>query len=250
MTLPPADDREWGTSPRRADRPAGEMDEPGTVGRSGAMDPTALTGPAPTGTADAATMLALAQDQRARTERAVEPDLRVVYGVWGAAYVVGFLAFWTAATGRGPLSLTSAGAVLAVSLVLAVVISTTHIGRRVRGVRGTSSRTGAMYGWSWFLAFATLSAVMAGASRQGLPEETVALLWPVLSGLIVGTLYLAGGALWQDGVQFGLGAWVLVSSAAGALVGYPAVHLMMALGGGGGFLLAAALLPLAARRRL
>jgi hypothetical protein len=226
-------------SPHATDRPRDDRPHDGRTGSA----------PAPADALDPAGMLALVEGERARAQRAVEPDARVVYGVWGAAWLVGFLVFWAAATGRAPLPLAAAGAVLAAGLVLAAVVTTAHIGRRMRGVRGVSSRTGAMYGWSWFLGFATLTAVMTGATRQGLPEETGALLWPVLSGLVVGTLYLAGGALWQDRVQFGLGAWVLVASSLGALVGYPAVHLVMALCGGGGFLLAAAAMPVLRRER-
>src|SRR5688500_3878359 len=62
-----------------------------------------------------------------------------------------------------------------------------------------------MYGWAWLLAFACLTAVMNGVYRAGTPDETIGLLWSALSGLVVGTLYLAGGALWQDRVQYGLG---------------------------------------------
>jgi hypothetical protein len=243
MTRPPADDRPRDNRPRD-DRPHNDRprDDPPRHHRAG-------TAPEPGDTLDPAAMLALVEGERTRAERAMEPDVRVVYAAWGAAWLVGFLAVWAAATGRGPLPLPTAGAVLAAALVLAAVITAVHIGRRVRGVRGVSSRTGAMYGWSWFLGFATLTAVMAGASRQGLPAETVALLWPVLAGLVAGTLYLAGGALWQDRVQFGLGVWVLVASSVGALVGYPAVHLVMALFGGGGFLLAAVAVPVLQRER-
>jgi hypothetical protein len=72
-------------------------------------------------------------------------------------------------------------------------------------------------------------------------------LWSAGSGLVVGILYLVGGALWQDRVQYGLGAWILAASAAGALAGSPAVYLVMSLAGGGGFLLAAAWFAVRAR---
>lgn len=196
-------------------------------------------GPEPA--ADPSALLATIEVERDRASRELEPDPRLIYAVWGVAWLVGFLLWWAAARPAGPVDvpLGVAGALFAVCILTAMVTTGVHIGRRVAGVRGVSARVGAMYGWAWFLSFTTLFAVMSGAARQGVSEETGALLWSVLSGLVVGALYLAGGALWQDNTQYGLGVWILVSSAAGALAGYPGVYLVMALAGGGGFLLAA-----------
>ena len=203
--------------------------------------PREALGPEPA--ADPSALLATIELERDRAGRELEPDARLIYGVWGAAWLVGFLIFWVAARPAGPVEIPMGVASLLFAGCLAAAMVTTgvHIARRVAGVRGVSARVGAMYGWAWFLAFVTLTAAMSGAVRQGgISDETVGLLWSVLSGLVVGTLYLAGGALWQDSKQYGLGVWILVSSAVGAIAGYPSVYLVMALGGGGGFLLAAA----------
>lgn len=185
--------------------------------------------------------LALLEAERAHAQAALDPDPRVIFGIWGVAWLLGFMAMWLAASGSSPVRLPMAatGLFFFGCIAGAVVLTMIHIGRRVAGVRGVSSVVGAMYGWSWFLGFATLAAVMAGAHRNGLPPHTAGLLWSVLSGLVVGVLYTAGGALWQDRTQFGLGVWILLSSAAGALAGFPSVYLVMALAGGGGFLVAA-----------
>ena len=50
--------------------------------------------PEPVDAFDPAAMLALVEGERARAERAVEPDVRLVYAVWGTAWLVGFLVFW------------------------------------------------------------------------------------------------------------------------------------------------------------
>jgi hypothetical protein len=204
-----------------------------------------MTGPG----ADPAAMLDLLESERERASGALEPDARLIYGAWGSAWFVGFLLLWSAARSR-PLDipLRVAGALFAACLIGAVVTTVIHVVRRTAGVRGASSRVGAMYGWAWFLAFVTLNIVMVGLQRAGAPDATVGLLWSTLSGLVVGTLYLAGGALWQDRVQYGLGLWILVASAAGALAGYPGVYLTMAIFGGGGFLVAAAYFTVRAGR--
>ena len=192
--------------------------------------------------------LALLDGERSRTQRHLEPDARLLYGVWGVAWLVGFLALWSASTGAGPLSRTVAGVVFAGCIAGAVVVTAVHSVRRLAGVRGVSSTTGAMYGWAWLLGFGALSAIMAGASRGGASSEVLAVLAPAVSALVVGLLYLAGGALWQDRTQFGLGVWILVAGSVAAVTGWPTNELVMALLGGGGFLVGALVVALAGRR--
>ncbi len=156
---------------------------------------------------------------------------------------------WTAASPDGPLrlSLPAGGAVLTVSLLAAAITTVVHVARRTSGVQGVSDRAGAMYGWAWFLSFACLTVLLTAVrARYGLGDDVTGLLWTGTSGLVVGALYLAGGALWQDRIQYGIGVWVLVATAAGVLAGYPGAYLVMAFAGGGGFLFAA--LALAVRK--
>ncbi|GAB2679124.1 hypothetical protein [Thalassiella azotivora] len=209
--------------------PAGER------GRPDGEDPQELP-------LDPEQMLALLQAERERTAVALNPDPRILFGAWGIAWAVGFLAMWSSASDAAPVRLGEgvAGSVFGALLASAAVVTGVHISRRAAGVRGVSSRVGAMYGWTWFVAFGALFAVMTGAYAQGLDAPTAALLWSGISALVVGALYMAGGAVWQDPVQFGLGLWIVLSGAAGALAGFPSVHLVMAVAGGGGFLAAAA----------
>lgn len=195
-----------------------------------------------------AELLALLEAQRTQASAAMEPDPRVIYGAWGLAWLVGFAAMYLAQVPSAPLDLGVGPAfvVFFACLAAAMVVTGVHLARRFAGVRGVSSRIGAMLGWSWFLGFAALNLIMAGAARAGAPPPVMDLLWAAVSGLVVGLLYLVTGALWQDRVQYGLGVWIVVVSGAGALAGAPEVHLVMSLAGGGGFLLAAAFFALRA----
>lgn len=194
---------------------------------------------------DPADMLDIVERERRRTARALEPDARLIYSVWGVAWLVAFLLMWSAARDDGgPIGWGVAGPVAAGLLIAAMATTIVHVTRRVAGVRGMSTRQGAMYGWTWFLAYGALTLIMAGAIRSGLRDELIGLLWSVLAGLVTGLAYLAGGTMWQDRTQYGLGVWILVSSAVGSLAGYPGVYLTMALCGGGGFLVAGAFLTI------
>ncbi|MNW54505.1 hypothetical protein D3C74_321070 [compost metagenome] len=138
-------------------------------------------------------------------------------------------------------------------IVSAVAITIVHIMTRVSGVRGASARSGALYGWAWFISFAAMSMVLGGLARAGANPEVMALASNSLSCLVVGIMYLAGGAMWQETRLYVLGVWILLVAGAATIVGQPGLYLVMAAAGGGGFLLMALVeqvLRLRTRRRI
>src|SRR5450759_358596 len=185
--------------------------------------------------------LALIERQRREVHRRLGVNVALFYGPWGLAYLFGFgaifLTYPTAVAVRLPAAV--AVAITAVLFVSAVVITAVTGARAGRGLRGPSQAAGAMYGWSWPLGFITLGAVNTGVTRLGLPDDAVTLLWSGSSLLLVGVLYLAGGALFQDRFQYGLGVWMMASGACSVLAGVPGNFAVVSLAGGGGLLLAA-----------
>lgn len=199
----------------------------------------------------AAESLALIHTQRRLVEQQIEPDLRLVYGAWGLALLIGEAAFFFSAWKDSPLNISTpaAGIALFVALVSAMITTGVHIGRRVAGVRGDSARQGKFYGWTWTVGFFCLGAIIAGAARTGANDATISLLWAAGSGLVIGLLYMAGGAMWLDRTQFALGAWFAVVSGAGAIAGLPWIYLVLSVAGGGGLLAVAATVATRSRRR-
>jgi len=191
---------------------------------------------------DPAASAALIQDQRARVEAATSVDGRVLFAAWGVAWLVGYGTMWAAWPDdpRIDLSYGAALGVLAAGLVVAGAITAVHLTRRSVGVRGTSAAQGAMYGWSWFLSFAGIGALGAWLGSNDVAPEVMTVTMTVASTLLVGALYMAGGAMLNERSQFALGAWICVTNVAGLLAGAPTLLLVMALAGGGGMLLAAA----------
>ena len=185
--------------------------------------------------------LALIERQREEARRGLGLNPALIYGLWGAAYLIGFgailLTYPTAVSVRLPAAVAG---VLVGSLFVAATVTSIVMGVRAgRGLRGPSQAAGAMYGWSWTLGFCTLAAVNVGVARLGIPDDAETLLWSGSSLLLVGVLYLAAGALFQDRFQYGLGVWMLVSSACSVFAGVPGNFAVVSLAGGGGFLLAA-----------
>lgn len=191
---------------------------------------------------DAQQSLALVQAQQAHVRVRTQIDVGLLYGTWGTVWLVGFGAMWAARSDAAPFDLpvAAAGMVLAVLLVGAAVLTATHTARQVRGVRGEDDLRGALYGWSWFIGFGTLFAVLSALRGQGVDPEVLGILWPTMSCLLVAVLYMMGAAVWRDPHMFALGAWFAVCVGAGVFVGMPGMLAVMSLAGGGGFLVAAA----------
>jgi len=185
--------------------------------------------------------LALIESQRREVHRRLGVNVALFYGPWGAAYLLGFgsvfLTYPSAVSLRLPSGV--AAVITGVLFATAVVVSVVTGTRAGCGVRGPSRMVGAMYGWSWTLGFSALAAVNNGVTRLGLPADAVTLLWSGSALLLVGVLYLAGGALWQDRFQYGLGVWMLVTGAGSVLAGVPGNFAVLSLAGGGGLLLTA-----------
>ncbi len=169
---------------------------------------------------------------------------------WGGAWTLGFGAFYFASSRARWhfLPLWAAALVLVTLSAAAGAVVVTQMARRGRGVQGPSRTAGAWYGWSWPLAFAGVFALNIGLSQHGLPASLAPLLWPGTSAVVAGVLYLAGGVLFTDRVQYGLGAWMLAVGAGSVQAGWPANFAVLALAGGGGFLAAAAFILARGRR--
>ncbi len=196
--------------------------------------------PGDDGPLDPAASLRVIRETQERARAANEPDCRLLYGVWGVAWLVGYLTLWTSSRTMGGQPEGWAFAVFGVLLTSAVVITAVHSIRRTAGTRGVSARAGAMYGWSWFLGFVAQGAVVSGLAQAGASPEVMALAANGIACIVVGLLYLGGAIAFDDRGLLVLGVWILVVAGGATLAGLPGTFLIMALAGGGGFLLMAA----------
>jgi hypothetical protein len=174
--------------------------------------------------------------QAARARRGLL-SAALMWGVWGFVYLISFGAFYLAQ--KGILSEFVAGILTAVLMVGAIVFSAVFGVRSGHGVRGPSQVVGAMYGCSWPLGFMVLTAVNVGLQNTGLTADQVTLLWSGSVLLLAGVLFMAGGALLRNWVQYGLGAWTMITGAGSIYAGVPGNFLVLSLAGGGGFLVLA-----------
>ena len=189
---------------------------------------------------DPASSAALIAEQRAKVVAAMDVDGRVLFGAWGVAWPLGFGLLWLGETGRVTMSAQVALGGFFGLLAAAMGVTAWHLAVKGRGLRGASARQGAMYGWSWSLSFGVVGALAYALARAGASEEVTGVAMMITSLLVVGALYMAGGAMWEEQIQWALGAWICVATIAAAIVGLPHMYLVMAVGGGGGLLVGAA----------
>jgi hypothetical protein len=189
---------------------------------------------------DPAESLRLIRHEQTNLTRMLTPDPRLMYWPWGFAWLIGFGAiFLRWSPGNRELVAMPDWlplVILTVVLIAAGAITGVAGGRAARQVAGPSSRQGLMYGLTWSLAFAGMSAVFAQFSDV-LPSDRLELLWG--GGLVglTGALHMAGGAVWNDRQVFVLGAWTTLVNVVGIVFGVGWHSAIVAVAGGGGMLL-------------
>jgi hypothetical protein len=172
-----------------------------------------------------------------------EVDSRASYVGFGFAYVLGHGA---SALSAGPDPLVALPswlpmALLGAGLGAGTVFATLAATRAQRSAAPGDAFSGKLLGMSWISAFAGLFLAITGLTALlGMPDLQ-SVLWPTLSGFLVGVLYLGEGAARRNVLHYGLGTWLVLTSAASLLLGTPTLFWVLAVAGGGGFAVAAVL---------
>jgi len=185
---------------------------------------------------DVADALAIIDAQRVRADD-TRPSGPLLFGLWGAAWLVGYGALWLTARDDGTPSVLAAVVAIGGGVV-ALVVTVVHVMHRTRGIAGYSARQGALYGWAWPIGFLAQSMIVGGLGQAGASDQVLTLAANAIAALVVGLLYVAGGLLWDSTSMYLIGGWMALVGAAGALSGVPGSYLVMALAGGGGLLAA------------
>ena len=163
---------------------------------------------------------------------------------WGLAWLVGYGAGWLGIrpdyTMPAPLWVVYFGC-----LAAAGAYTCTYIARRARWVRGSSNRAGVRYGTAWAGGFVLGMAVMgrtgAFLASLGTPEAAEAgmILGNAVPCLIIGTLFVACSAIWDEPVMAWVGGWLLAVTTVATLVGGTGLWAIMSLAGVGVLIVAA-----------
>jgi hypothetical protein len=165
---------------------------------------------------------------------------RPAYVSFGLALVVGYGAFALSYGDEPILPIPSAVPVILLLVGLLTAVTFTGVGT-ARARRAHDAVIEGMLAASWLVGFGALFLVITALSTALQEQDVHTLLWPTGSGLVIGLLYLAAGVAHRDGLQYGLGAWLAVTSPAALFLQGANVYWALALAGGVAYLVAAAL---------
>ena len=167
---------------------------------------------------------------------------RPSYVTFGLALLIGYGAF-ALSSGEDPL-LPMPSAVPTVLLLIGLLTALSITGvATAKARRGHGAMIGNMLAAAWFVGFGALFLVITALSEALRDQQVHTLLWPSGSGLVIGLIYLAGGIADRDVVQYGLGAWLAVTSPAALFLQGTNMYSALAIAGGGAYLVAAIVEP-------
>ncbi|MFD3485518.1 ABC transporter permease [Streptomyces sp. NPDC058665] len=175
--------------------------------------------------------------------RTGEVDNRATYVSFGLAYVLGHGA--AAVSGGSDPLLALPGwlpmTLLGIGLAAGTVNATLAAARAQRAATGPDILSGKLLGASWVVAFAALFLAITGLTNSLDLPDLQSVLWPTGSGLVVGLLYLAEGAVRRNTLHYTLGVWLALTSTAALFLGTPGLYWVLTLAGGGAYVVAAVL---------
>jgi hypothetical protein len=143
-------------------------------------------------------------------------DNRIAYLGFAAAYLLGH-GGTALTTGSDPVLALPAwipmillGGDLAVGTVAATVAAT----RSQRGLTPQQAQPGKLLGLAWIIGFVGLFLAITGLTATTGDVTLQTVLWPAGSGLVVGLIYLAEGAMRRDTLHYLLGAFLVLLATA------------------------------------
>jgi len=172
--------------------------------------------------------------------RTGEIDNRATYVSFGLAYVLGHGAS-ALSLGADPLVAMPGWlpmTLLGLGLAAGTAYSTAAALRAQRGASEPDVLSGKLLGASWVVGFAALFLAITGLSSTVDVPDLQTVLWPTGSGLVVGLLYVAEGAVRRNVLHYRLGAWIALTSSAALFLGTPGLFWVLTIAGGGGYAVA------------
>ncbi|MDJ0392438.1 ABC transporter permease [Rhodococcus sp. G-MC3] len=171
-------------------------------------------------------------------------DNRIAYLGFAAAYLLGHGG--TALTvGSTPLIDAPTWIpmiLLGAGLLLGTVAATVAATRSQRGLTAHEALPGKLLGLAWITGFLGLFLAITGLSAATGDAGLQTLLWPSGSGLIVGLIYVAEGAMRRDTLHYVLGTFLVVVATAVLLLPTTALTVgTLAVSGGTAYITAAIL---------
>ena len=159
---------------------------------------------------------------------------------WGLAWLIGYGAGWLSIRPDYTMP-TPVWVVYFGCLAAAGAYTCTYIARRARGVRGLRGVHPSAWAGGFVLGMAVMGRTGAFLASLGTPEAAEAgmILGNAVPCLIIGTLFVACSAIWDEPVMAWVGGWLLAVTTVATLVGGTGLWAIMSLAGVGVLIVAA-----------
>ena len=201
---------------------------------------------------DPAAMYALLQNQQSSIAGEMGSFVPLMAGVWGVAWIIGFVALWLVEGLRPTFSLPLPVAVMVfiAMMLIAAGVSTWAGIRSNRGLKvsAESQFTGTVYGVTWSVGSTALAVFGAGLFYNGMSGELANFFYPSAYVFFVGIMYLLAGAIWHEIACVWAGAAIVAVAVIAPFIPFPLHYLFFAVAGGGTFLVLAVVMGLNLRR--
>lgn len=183
----------------------------------------------------------LLEQTRREADDALTPDSRALYVVWSVAWFIAMISAWLGLRSGGPFSEGVGMTLYFIAIGVAGVYTAFELFSKQQGIGGRSRVLGRWWGISWGIGWVSWALMMGGINRlagSGNTEITTTLA-PALATMVVGALYLQGGAFWPRS-QMMLPGWLLLLVGGASTFAGPVNHyLVLGIGGALSFALAA-----------
>ncbi len=193
--------------------------------------------------------LQVATDSEAQASKTLHPRVALLYVAWGTAWLIGYGVLHGSSHGWLPLEYSTALVIFGAAIILGVASSIWLTVTVSIGIRGDSAFQGAVYGWSWMLSFAVVFFIASRIGQISTDPQFTGMLANSLAVLVVGMMYMFGGALWREIPMLVLGIWFLLVDVVSLIAGPDGFITVFLTLGVGGFYAAAVATYLQQRRR-
>lgn len=213
----------------------------GTTGSAGMDEAAGIAGRTPMEAAEAAVIMADA-DQRARRQFRVSH--RVSFTIWGLGLLLGYGTMWLTVRGRQPFHGPDLATFAAVALIgAASVMSGVNEARADSGVGGLSAIRRRASFLSVLLGLAAMFALGGALAHAGASRGVISIFEASAPVMVAGLFYLTTSIVQLNWPLAGLGVWLLAVAAAGGFAGPAGAWGVNALAAGLAYLLMAAIEP-------
>jgi len=185
---------------------------------------------------------AIVLEARERALHELRTSFPLLFTVWGLVLLVGYGVIWLSVRGQHPYKGPTGGALAILTLVVAAgaVVTMIVAGRAFTGVGGASAAQRRVHYLALLAGYVGVFTLEGALANAGASLSLVDIYGATAPLIVVGVVYAASPAVWQDWSTRALGGWLILVAGGAAYAGPVGVWGVTGLAGSVGFWVLAA----------